>query len=183
MTKINKIQINHINHIIRYPIIDSISFVSPYLFLFLSCFLLFQNKLLLSAYLIGHFSVQFIFALLRIIIKQPRPENNTPFEFMGHTIKTDKYGMPSGHIGVDFYSTTFIYLFLQNYWITTFYLIISLMTIEERLRYKNHTFSQVLVGALLGIFFGYSISVIYKNNIDSTKTITLNVNSTANTFI
>ena len=81
--------------------------------------------------------------------------------------------MPSGHAEGVFYSTAFIFLTLKNKWIGFIYLLISLITSYQRVAYQNHTFSQVFIGGLIGIFMGaffyyYSMKIL-KGNIREKK--------------
>jgi membrane-associated phospholipid phosphatase len=61
--------------------------------------------------------------------------------------------MPSGHAQSVFFSTVFIYLALKDIKITVLYLIISLLTMYQRVLFNSHTVLQVLAGALVGILF------------------------------
>ena len=63
--------------------------------------------------------------------------------------------MPSGHSQSLLFSTMFIYLSLKNKNILYIYLFISLLTMIQRVVYNHHTILQVIVGALVGLIFGY----------------------------
>jgi len=65
----------------------------------------------------------------------------------------------------------FIYLVFKNNYLTLFYFILSLLTLYQRVKYKNHTFNQVIVGSIVGSIVGYFIFYI------STKKITGKLNS------
>ena len=43
--------------------------------------------------------------------------------------------------------------------ITIFYAIISLLTMYQRIKYKNHSVIQVIVGAIMGAVIGYSFYI------------------------
>ena len=51
----------------------------------------------------------------------------------------------------------FIYLALKNINIVIFYLLISLLTMYQRIIFKDHNILQLLVGAVVGILFAYFI--------------------------
>lgn len=95
--------------------------------------------------------------ILKAIIKQPRPKGDLNLNGKKHSprILSDVYGMPSGHAQGVVLSTVYIYSVLKNVEITTFYILLSLLTMSQRVIYKNHTISQVLVGAFVGAFIGY----------------------------
>jgi membrane-associated phospholipid phosphatase len=67
--------------------------------------------------------------------------------------------MPSGHAQNVIYSTIFVYFALKDVKITIFYAIISLLTMYQRIKYKNHSVIQVIVGAIMGAFIGYSFYI------------------------
>jgi membrane-associated phospholipid phosphatase len=67
----------------------------------------------------------------------------------------ERYGMPSGHTQLVFYSTIFTYFALKNIKLITFYLIISLLTLYQRVKSQQHFFSQTIFGALVGSLLGY----------------------------
>ena len=71
--------------------------------------------------------------------------------------------MPSGHSQHVFLSTTYIYLVLRNINLTLFYFLFSLLTLVQRVRYRNHTIKQVIVGGSIGAFIAY-IAYTYATN-------------------
>ena len=142
--------------------VDTIGYFGPQILAFTSAVLLINKYNLLTIYLIGFLLNSFINIILKGIIKQPRPsEDKHLFNiWLNNGMKTDRhwydrFGMPSGHTESVFYSTTFIFFALQNRNITIMYLIISLNTFYQRVKYKNHTLSQVIIGAFIGIIIGY----------------------------
>ena len=103
------------------------------------------------------------------IIRQPRPgEDKRLFNLklmsknkvnrIGHDI----FGMPSGHAQLTFYVSSFIFFTLKDKWIPMMYFIVSLITLYQRVKYKNHTFEQVVIGAIVGIIMGYAFSLYNK---------------------
>jgi membrane-associated phospholipid phosphatase len=70
-------------------------------------------------------------------------------------IPYDILGMPSGHSQDVLFSTIFIWLSLRKRNILYIYLIISLLTIIQRVYYNHHTILQVIVGAIVGALLGY----------------------------
>ena len=58
--------------------------------------------------------------------------------------------MPSGHATSVFYSTAFVFFALKDPVLSIIYLIISINTGYQRIKYKNHTLMQVICGAIIG---------------------------------
>jgi membrane-associated phospholipid phosphatase len=138
--------------------IDSIGYLGPQLLFFASIYFLFDKLTSLSVYFVGFFLNILLNTVLKLLIQEPRPtEDKRLFNLEilnGKRIGYDRYGMPSGHAEGVFYSTAFIFLTLKNKWIGFIYLLISLITCYQRVAYKNHTFIQVLIGGIIGLFMG-----------------------------
>ena len=106
--------------------------------------------------------------ILKQIIKQPRPKgdldihNPTKKHSYSHN-PIQLYGMPSGHSQMALFSTTYIYLVLKNIPVTLFYLLLTLNTLVQRIRYRNHTVMQVIVGSIVGALVAY-VSYTYATN-------------------
>jgi membrane-associated phospholipid phosphatase len=153
-------------------ILDYIGLTGPFLLFIFSIFLLRNKTFLFISYIIGFGLNIIVNFILKDIIQQPRPSQDIKLiniaKNNGKRIGSDKYGMPSGHAQLCFYSVTYIYLVLKNTKITTLYLFISLLTLFQRIKYKNHTFIQVMVGAIVGLLTGYII-YIYTFNLKRGK--------------
>jgi membrane-associated phospholipid phosphatase len=149
--------------------LDYIGFSAPYLLLLVSIYLLSSKTYYLIYYIIGFGFNILLNLILKGIIQQPRPTEDLKLiniaKNNGKRISFDVYGMPSGHAQLCFYSTVFIYLVFKNTNITIFYIIISLITMYQRLKYKNHTLLQVIIGALVGGLFSYLVFELTKKNI------------------
>jgi len=139
--------------------IDYIGYLGPVILLILSIFLLINKATLLSTYIFGLIISCIMNCILKYIIKEPRPSEDLSIYNAsiahGKRISFDKYGMPSGHATGAFYSTAFIFFALKDPTISFIYLIISINTMFQRVKYKNHTISQVIVGAFVGAITGY----------------------------
>jgi len=142
---------------------DYLGYFGPNILLVFSILLLFsQNyRSYLSFYLIGYILNILLNYVLKGLIKQPRPtEDSKLIEIAisnGKRFGYDIYGMPSGHSQTVFYSTAFIHLVIKNPQITLIFFLLSLNTMIQRVNYKNHTVLQVIVGALIGIAFAYLV--------------------------
>ena len=156
------------NFIIK--ILFQIGLYGRFILIFCSMYLLWDNNNLFIYYLYGKFIDLLLNLFLKGIFKQPRPledpelfntalKHSERFKFI-NGYPYDIFGMPSGYAETTFYSTVFIYLALKNTKITLFYLLISLLTIYQRVNTKEHSFLQVIVGGIVGSIFGFFIYYI-----------------------
>lgn len=149
--------------------LDIIGFLAPSILFFISICLLWKKSYFFIYYIIGFGLNILLNILLKGLIQQPRPKEDIQLiqiaKNNGKRISYDVYGMPSGHSQLCFYSLIFIYLVFKSWTWTIFYLVISLTTLFQRVKYKNHTILQVLVGALVGAIFSYFIFHVSKRNI------------------
>jgi len=149
--------------------LDIIGYLGPFILLFTSICLLWSKSYFFIYYIIGFGLNILLNILLKGIIQQPRPKEDIKLiniaKNNGKRISYDVYGMPSGHAQLCFYSVVFIYLVFKSWNWTIFYFAISLLTLFQRVKYKNHTIPQVLVGAVVGAAFSYFIFYTSKKNI------------------
>ena len=147
-------------------LLDFIGELGPVILFVITMFLLRFKTNLLVYYCVGMLFNVIINALLKVIIQQPRPiENPKLFNSMlqynrshrlYYQIPYDRFGMPSGHTGSVFYSTMFVHLALRDIRTTLFYLVISLLTLFQRVNNLYHSIPQVIVGSIVGILVGWS---------------------------
>ena len=140
-------------------ILDFIGYQGPYLLLGVSSFLLWNKPNYLGFYWTGWVLNVFLNILLKGIIRQPRPtEDLHIFNAEKEQLKRigyDRYGMPSGHAQMAFYSVSFLYFVFKNPLLLMSTVLLSTITNYQRVKYKNHTISQVIVGSLVGAAVGY----------------------------
>jgi membrane-associated phospholipid phosphatase len=136
----------------------------PFILFLSSLYLLWKKSNSFYYYVCGIFLSEILNLVLKGIIKEPRPsEDPKLFNIaLKHSIRFkfangyphDIFGMPSGHAQSAFFSTIFIYLTLKDVKISFLYLIVSLLTMYQRVIFNEHTVLQVFAGALVGILFG-----------------------------
>jgi len=140
-------------------ILDYIGYLGPFILLATSIFFLKKKETLLTYYIFGYIINSIINIILKVFIKQPRPtEDINIFNAsiaQGRRIGFDVYGMPSAHTQNVFYSTAFITFALKSPVISFVYLLVSMNTSWQRIKYKNHTLLQVICGAAVGLVTGY----------------------------
>ena len=136
------------------------------LILFAFSIILLRNKANLLYYYILFFVIGDIFnTFIKSLIQQPRPSiDKKTFDLMmknkeryikNNGIPYDIFGMPSGHSQSVIYSSIFIYCAFHNIKVTMIYLLLSLITITERVVDRHHTILQVIFGSICGLIIGY----------------------------
>ena len=155
--------------------IYEISGYGPFLLIFISWYLLWNNVNLFFYYNIGIFTNCIINLILKGIIQEPRPmfdetkvnlaKTNKKEYFYHNGRPFNIFGMPSGHAQNVFFTTTFIYLSLkQTNWLY-FYLICSLLVCYQRIVFNYHTILQIIVGSLVGTAYGYFVYQLAREKI------------------
>ena len=138
---------------------DYIGLYAPIILFILTLFLLRNMPTYLQFYIIGNILNNILNIILKIIIKEPRPNDEQKAIEIGvvngSRIGFDKFGMPSGLAQNCGYNLAFINLILNDIFITTLYILISIVSLLQRYLYKNHSMLQLLVGLFIGIGFGY----------------------------
>jgi membrane-associated phospholipid phosphatase len=142
-----------------YLLRDTIGFFAPVILFMFSVLILRHMSNYLLFYIVGTVLNNILNIILKLIIKEPRPSKDQKFIEIGVTngafISFDKFGMPSGHAQNCGFSLSFITLVFNNPFITTLYLILSLISIMQRYIYNNHTMLQLIIGFIIGLIAGY----------------------------
>jgi len=153
-------------------VFDYIGFFGPQILFLVSLVALYSQKTFLIVYVIAMGFNSLLNFAIKALVKQPRPNGDlNVFNGKRHRprILSDIYGMPSGHSQQVFLSTVFVYLVLKNNKLTFFYFILSLLTLTQRVNYKNHTVMQVIVGSCVGAIVAYLAYIMAKLYDSSTK--------------
>ena len=139
----------------------------PLILYIFSCYLLRNKEILLYYYNIGFFIDTILNIILKGIFQQPRPsEDIKQFNLALNSGKRfifkdgvpfDIFGMPSGHAQSSLFSTIFVYFSLKKTNVLYLYLLLSVVTVSQRVVYKFHTLLQVLIGSIIGALLGYYI--------------------------
>ena len=145
-------------------ILDIIGYSAPGIMLVASIIILRNKRNYLYYFIIGYVLTGILNAMLKFIIKEPRPGNDWEILQLGIThgkrFSFDKYGMPSGHAQHCGYILAFTALVLNDPLITGVYSILTLICMYQRYLYENHHIKQVLVGVFVGLFTGYLIYLV-----------------------
>jgi len=147
-------------------IIDYLGYSGPVILFIFSIYLLRIKNTFLVYYIFGYIINILINTILKYTIKNPRPDEDLSIfnasKTHGKRIIIDKYGMPSGHSQNTFYSLFFIFFVLfykkikskYNFIIILFYIFTTINTSYQRIKYKNHTLFQVIIGGICGSIIG-----------------------------
>lgn len=146
---------------------DVLGYYGNHITFFMGACFLFFRKVYLVFFFGGRILQSICEHVLKAVLKDPRPEGdfNLCKEKEIRTLPSDRNGMPSGHAAATFYVTYYITRVLQNFKVSLIFLILSINTCIQRVRYKNHTISQVIVGCLLGIIVAEITYRVAKNYI------------------
>ena len=135
-----------------------IGLYAPIILFFLSLFLLRNMTKYLSFFVVGFIFNNILNIVLKLLIKEPRPTTDQKAIEIGVVngarIGFDKFGMPSGHAQNCGYCLVFIIMTLNNHFITTLYLLLSVISLFQRYLNNNHTILQLIIGLIVGTFFG-----------------------------
>ena len=130
----------------------------PYILLIINSFLLLKQKKYLLIFWVFWGLDYILIGILKDWIRQPRPsgfldkENHDGDDYSKMRNSSMYYGMPSGHAGLSFYSTLFIWLVNKSTSILITELTLCFLTCYHRFIYKKHTLEQLFAGAILGSF-------------------------------
>ena len=139
--------------------IDYIGYYAPIILFFFSLLLLRNMKRYLQFFVSGFILNNILNIVLKLFIKESRPSNDQKIIEIainnGARVGFDKFGMPSGHAQNCGYCLIFIMTSINNLFITTLYMAITLISLSQRYLYNNHTILQLSIGLLIGSGFGY----------------------------
>lgn len=108
-------------------------------------------------FLLGSFMNAIVNYLLKGLIAQPRPDDDKVELEKAYRkiLDFNRFGMPSGHTQIAFFTTVFVYLATQDIRVLVGFFILSLIVVFQRVHYKHHFLSQTMVGALVGSLLGW----------------------------
>lgn len=150
-------------------ILDYIGVYAPMILFVISLLLLRNIHNYFKFLLIGITATNILNIILKLVIQQPRPlKDNLALEIAisnGQRISFHKYGMPSGHAQNCGFLLGYVSLVLKNITFTGIFLMVSLLSLIQRVKYNNHTIFQVFVGFFIGLFSSYYIYELGKQYI------------------
>lgn len=132
-----------------------IGYFGEYITFVFTLFLIYYQTYNFVFYIVLFILNKFINDRLKDYFKGSRPSN--PKKFLDDDeFSKKKYGMPSGHSQLSFFSLAYSYFSTNKISTSIILMIITcLIVIYERLVYHNHTLFQLLSGAIIGIIIAY----------------------------
>jgi membrane-associated phospholipid phosphatase len=102
---------------------------------------------------------------LKTFIREPRPQgyNSELYREWMYALDyegVEQYGMPSGHSMIIFFSLFYLWWIKKNVWYMIGGSFLAVLTLYQRFKYKKHTLSQLVVGAILGFTLSYLAYII-----------------------
>jgi membrane-associated phospholipid phosphatase len=140
----------------------AIGYYGPILLIFTNIYFLYDRFFWCCIYITFVVINTLINKGLKIIIKEPRPNNWKKFISFEKLENEEKYGMPSGHAQSAGFSIIFYYLLFGIDEILYIMLLITGITGFQRYHNKNHTILQLIVGLIIGGIFAYSVFLLCK---------------------
>lgn len=143
------------------PITDFIGFNGPRILWIIAIGFMFDRIPYLVAFLTASYANDEINKILKLIIREKRPENGQSFS--GEKYEgAHQYGMPSGHAQSAFFSVAFLYLVTRSSALLIVGCCIAALTIYQRFVSKKHTAGQLVIGAGVGVLVAFVSFVIAK---------------------
>ena len=154
----------------RGSILYTLGRYGPLIMFILSLIILKSKVVTTHAYIIVIVLSTLINPVIKLIIKQRRPDREKSTSVLSATIDKSKnpndlkhppsfvesatdahrYGMPSGHAQTAFFSLVYIWLAYKDTIITLVYLLLTIITCIQRIVSRKHYIDQVVMGAIVG---------------------------------
>ena len=136
----------------KIPILDDIGFFGPFILIFYAIIMLTCRLPYIIIYTLFMLVSSGLNRCLKRTIRQPRPsKTGIMYSEFESVTGTEQYGMPSGHSQSVAFSTAFIYLVTKSIYSLIGCSFVSCITFYQRYKYKRHSISQIIMGALTGI--------------------------------
>lgn len=138
-----------------------IGYFGEYISFIFAIFLLYSQIFNMTFFIVIFILNKIINDYLKDYFKQYRPSN--PIKFLDDDkFSKKKYGMPSGHSQLSFFSLAYSYLSIKKITTSIILMFITcLLVVYERFVYHNHTINQLISGALIGILIAYLSHILY----------------------
>ena len=138
-------------------VFDHLGFYGPLIAMVMAFVFLWNQPKFLIVYAIFVFVNQFINKGLKLLFREPRPENPIHFSEYEKYSNEEKYGMPSGHAQSIVFTIVFLWLVKRSpdiFMVTGF---IGAITLYQRFKYRRHTISQLIIGSIAGFVVAVAV--------------------------
>ena len=159
----------------RGSILYTLGRYGPFIMFIISLIILKAKAVTSETYVLGFVMNTLINPIIKLIIKQRRPDKEKSTTYLSATIDKSKnpndlkhppsfveqatdahrYGMPSGHAQTAFFSLVYIWLAYQHNIVTSLFLLLTIITCIQRIIARKHYLDQVICGALIGGLIAY----------------------------
>ena len=136
-------------------IFDYIGHYGPIITFIITFYYLLDKRIYLLVFFIGSVTNMSLNEVLKLVIKEPRPEGQTQFLDSKHLTGPHLYGMPSAHTQNCFFSSAYLYLVRGYPYISLLSLFISIITFYQRWKYNRHTVKQLFIGSVIGTLYAW----------------------------
>lgn len=133
----------------------AVGYFGEYIVFLITCALIFNQHLFFGFYILFFILNRIINQYLKKLLKGNRPSH--PKKYLeSDKFSKNKYGMPSGHSQITFFSIAYCYFVTKKFipWILLL-LIIGMILVYERYFFRNHTMKQLVYGMVIGVTFGF----------------------------
>jgi membrane-associated phospholipid phosphatase len=139
----------------------------PVILFFSSLVALAGKEMTRRIYIAGFIVNILLNSVLKILIKQKRPNKDKSDSLLSSLMDTapeaekekvksvHRYGMPSGHAQTIAYSLGFVALTVNNLYVISAFLLLTVTTCIQRVLWNRHYVDQVVVGCATGIAMAY----------------------------
>lgn len=141
---------------IKNPLL-AIGFYGPIFLILINIYYLCDIYFWLCIYLLFVVINTFVNKGLKLLIKEPRPNNWNAFASFEILSGSEKYGMPSGHTQSAMFSVMFYYFMFDIDEVLYIMLLITAITSYQRYHNNNHSLLQILIGLCIGGIFAWAV--------------------------
>lgn len=136
-------------------IFDYIGHYGPIITFMITFYYLLDKRIYLLIFIIGSITNMGLNEVLKLAIREPRPNGQIHFLDSNQLTGPHLYGMPSAHTQTCFFSLVYLYLVRGYPFILLLSLFISALTFYQRWKYNRHTIKQLLIGCLIGSLYAW----------------------------
>ena len=137
----------------------AVGYFGEYITFIITCALIFNQHIFFIFYIIFFILNRIVNQYIKKIFKGERPNN--PLKFLeSDTFSKKKYGMPSGHSQLTFFSIVYCCLVTNHFLL--WMVLIGFIVVYERYKFNNHTIDQLVYGSVFGAALGFVCYYIVK---------------------
>jgi len=156
-------------HITPELLLNYLGIFGPFTLIIITGLLLRHKHTYLIFFICGNIFNLFLNILLKLILKEPRPNNNKFNNIIGilYGIPNhfEVYGMPSGHAQACGFLLALVTYIFHNPTITCVYIFVTFLIMVERYLREMHSITQLIAGLFVGYSVGYITYILASRRI------------------